>query len=184
VIGKKGRDLLIRRNLPVIAEFSNLPSPAKFMDVVAVGRLLVDDYLTEEFDQVYLSFTEFISMSSQVLKFRKLLPLELDVDEGLVSRTNSQSVHKYDSPFTYEPDQYDVLNQIIPRFTAIQVFQAILSAQASEHASRMLAMRNATDNANELVGMLQLDYNKMRQQAITNDMLDIVSGANALVEIG
>ena len=89
------------------------------------------------------------------------------------------------SVFTYEPDQKQILDEIIPRFTAMQIYQAVLSSQASEHAARMLAMANATDNANELVGVLQLEYNKVRQQTITNDMLDIVGGAAAqAVEIG
>ena len=87
---------------------------------------------------------------------------------------------KTTSVFTYEPDESGILDEIIPRFTALQVYRSILSAQASEHAARMVAMRNATDNAKELVGALQLAYNKVRQQAITNDILDIVGGAEAL----
>ncbi len=82
--------------------------------------------------------------------------------------------------YEYEPDQRELLDQIIPRFTALQVYQAILESQASEHAARMIAMRNATDNAKELVSALQLVYNKVRQQTITNDILDIVGGAEAL----
>ena len=82
--------------------------------------------------------------------------------------------------YEYEPDQKEILDEIIPRFTALQVYQAVLESQASEHAARMIAMRNATDNAKELVGALQLAYNKVRQQGITNDILDIVGGAEAL----
>ena len=81
--------------------------------------------------------------------------------------------------FSYEPDGAEILNQIVPRFTAIQIYQSILSSQASEHAARMVSMRNATDNALELIGFLQLQYNKARQQSITSDMLDIVGGAEA-----
>ncbi len=82
--------------------------------------------------------------------------------------------------YEFEPDQKEILDEMIPRFTALQIYQAILESQASEHAARMVAMRNATDNAKELVGALQLAYNKVRQQAITNDILDIVGGAEAL----
>jgi F-type H+-transporting ATPase subunit gamma len=91
--------------------------------------------------------------------------------------------HKSAGPtaaYEYEPDMRVILDEIIPRFTALQVYQAVLESQASEHAARMVAMRNATDNAKELVGALQLAYNKVRQQGITNDILDIVGGAEAL----
>ena len=82
--------------------------------------------------------------------------------------------------YEFEPDQKEILDEMIPRFTALQIYQAVLESQASEHAARMVAMRNATDNAKELVGALQLAYNKVRQQGITNDILDIVGGAEAL----
>ncbi len=84
--------------------------------------------------------------------------------------------------YIYEPDESEILDEIIPRFTALQVYQAILESQACEHAARMVAMRNATDNALELVEQLQLVYNKVRQQTITNDILDIAGGAEALAQ--
>ena len=84
--------------------------------------------------------------------------------------------------YEYEPDMREILDEIIPRFTALQVYQAILESQASEHAARMVAMHNATDNARELAGAYELQYNKMRQQTITNDILDIVGGAEALAK--
>ena len=93
------------------------------------------------------------------------------------------ATHPTHSVFTYEPDQKEILDQIVPRFTAVQIYRCILSAAASEHAARMMAMRNATDNAQELMGLLQLDYNKARQQTITNEMLDITTGAEALTKI-
>jgi F-type H+-transporting ATPase subunit gamma len=86
--------------------------------------------------------------------------------------------------YLYEPAEAEILDQIIPRFTALQVYQSILESLASEHAARMVAMRNATDNANELVGELQLQYNQLRQQSITNDILDIAGGAEALAQQG
>ncbi len=82
--------------------------------------------------------------------------------------------------YIYEPAQEQILDEIVPRFTALQVYQAVLESLASEHASRMVAMQNATDNAAELAGLLQLEYNKARQLAITSDILDIVGGAEAL----
>ena len=177
-VGRKGRDLLIRRRKNVIAEFSNLPAAPTFTDVSAIGRLAVEEFKNREADEVYLVYTDFINMGRQIATVKKLLPLELG-GEGRVEDFD----HNHNGPaaaYEYEPDMRVILDEIIPRFTALQVYQAILESQASEHAARMVAMRNATDNAKELVGALQLAYNKVRQQAITNDILDIVGGAEAL----
>lgn len=180
VVGRKGRDLLWRRKLNILAEFSNLPSPPSFLDVASIGSLVVNDFASGEFDRVYLAYTEFISMLSQRPVFRLILPLEVQYAPDTVKAYNVTHTRS-NAVFTYEPDQMEILNQIVPRFTALQIYQAILSSQASEHAARMVAMRNATDNALELMAELQLEYNKMRQQMITNDMLDIAGGAEALV---
>ena len=110
---------------------------------------------------------------------QKLLPLELEAEHEHVVIDQSR---KSSAAYIYEPAEREILDEIIPRFTALQVYQAILESLASEHAARMIAMRNATDNAHELVGALQLAYNKVRQQAITNDILDIVGGAEALAQ--
>ncbi|WKZ35454.1 MAG: ATP synthase F1 subunit gamma [Anaerolineales bacterium] len=178
-VGRKGRDLLIRRRKRVIADFSNLPPAPTFVDVSAIGRLAVDEFLKGNVDEVYLVYTDFINMGRQVATVKKLLPLELG-GEGRVEEYEHKSANGPAAAYEYEPDQREILDEIIPRFTALQVYQAILESQASEHAARMIAMRNATDNAKELVGALQLAYNKVRQQAITNDILDIVGGAEAL----
>lgn len=179
-VGRKGRDLLFRRRKDVIADFSNLPAAPSFADVSAIGRMAVDEYNNGSVDEVFLVYTDFINMGRQVATVKKLLPLELE-EEGRVQDFEHQpSSSGPTAAYEYEPDQRELLDQIIPRFTALQVYQAILESQASEHAARMIAMRNATDNAKELVSALQLVYNKVRQQTITNDILDIVGGAEAL----
>ncbi len=178
-VGRKGRDLLFRRRKQVLADFSNLPAAPSFADVSAIGRLAVDSFLNGEVDEVWLVYTNFHTMSRQTVEMQKLLPLEL---EGKHEHVMVDQSRKTSAAYIYEPDERDILDQIIPRFTALQVYQAILESQASEHAARMVAMRNATDNAHELVGALQLAYNKVRQQAITNDILDIVGGAEALAQ--
>jgi F-type H+-transporting ATPase subunit gamma len=177
-VGRKGRDLMMRRGKKVIADFSALPAAPTFMDVSAIGRMAVEEFNKHAVDEVYLVYTDFISMSRQTATVKKLLPLELE-GEGLVHDFASKSAGPA-AAYEYEPDMRDILDEIIPRFTALQVYQAVLESQASEHAARMIAMRNATDNAKELVGALQLAYNKVRQQGITNDILDIVGGAEAL----
>ncbi|KAF0111414.1 MAG: F-type H+-transporting ATPase subunit gamma [Chloroflexi bacterium] len=179
-VGKKGRDLLLRKKANVIAEFSELKNPANFIEISPINRLVIDDFLNEGHDQLYLSYTNFHTMTKQETMVRKILPLEVDF-----SGKGFNATHKNGSSvFTYEPDQKELLDEIIPRFTAMQIYQSVLSSQASEHAARMIAMSNATENANELVGLLQLEYNKARQQSITNDMLDIVGGAAAQTQSG
>jgi F-type H+-transporting ATPase subunit gamma len=179
-VGRKGRDLLIRRRKNVIADFSNLPAAPSFMDVSAIGRLAVDKFVKGEADEVYLVYTDFINMARQVATMKKLLPLEVSGGEGRVVNYEQRSGPA--AAYEYEPDQREILDVIIPKFTALQVYQAILESQASEHAARMVAMGNATENAKELVGALQLEYNKVRQQVITSDILDIVGGAEALAK--
>jgi len=177
-VGRKGRDLLLRMRKSVLADFSNLASAPKFSAISSIGRLVVDDFIQGETDEVFLVYTDFVSMARQVTKVKKLLPLEIGSGEGRVQ----DYAPDYAGPaaaYEFEPDQKEILDEMIPRFTALQVYQAVLESQASEHAARMIAMRNATDNAKELVTALQLAYNKVRQQAITNDILDIVGGAEA-----
>lgn len=172
-VGKKGRDLLLRRKIRVIADFSDLNDPIRFMDISPISHLVVDDFLSGAYDQVYISFTRFISMTKQHTEIRKLLPLEVETDKEI----NEKRTASVSSVFIYEPEQHEILDEIIPRFTGMQIFQAVLSSQASEHAARTLAMANATDNANALVNVLTLEYNKVRQQTITSEMLDIIGGA-------
>jgi len=179
-VGRKGRDLLLRMHKPVLADFSNLPASPKFGTISAIGRLAVDEFAKGEADEVYLIYTDFVSMARQVATVKKLLPLAVE-DKEMVENFGDTHTGSH-SAYEYEPDQQGILDELIPRFTALQVYQAVLESQASEHAARMIAMRNATDNAKELVTALQLAYNKVRQQGITNDILDIVGGANALAE--
>jgi F-type H+-transporting ATPase subunit gamma len=110
---------------------------------------------------------------------KKLLPLEVG-EEGKGRVQDYATVQSGPSAaYIYEPGQLEILDEIIPRFSALQVYQAILESLASEHAARMVAMKNATDNATDLAAALQLDYNKARQQSITSEMLDIAGGAEA-----
>ena len=183
-VGKKGQEMLSRRKKDILAEFSHLPVPASFMDVSAIGRLVVDEYLKDNFDRVYISYTKFESMIRQVPVIRKLLPLDVEYKEENGDGESVRSTHHSNQVFIYEPGQVELLEEIVPRFTALQIYQSILSSQASEQAARMVAMRNATDNAQELISVLQLEYNKVRQQVITGEMLDIVGGVEAMAVSG
>jgi F-type H+-transporting ATPase subunit gamma len=177
-VGRKGRDMLIRRRKNVIAEFSHLPAAPTFADVSAIGHLAVDEFLNEKADRVYLVYTDFINMVRQVPTIKQLLPLEIGAGEGRVEVFDQ--IRKASAAYIYEPTEEEILDEIVPRFTALQVYQAIMESLASEHAARMIAMKNATDSATDLASDLQLEYNKARQQGITGEILDIVGGVEAL----
>jgi F-type H+-transporting ATPase subunit gamma len=175
--------MLFRRRKNILAEFSKLPSEPAVADVSAIGRLVMDEYLSGKADQVILVYTDFINLLRQIPRHKQLLPLSFDELPLGSDRVDVKPRHPEQGPepaYIYEPGQQELISSIVPRLTELQIFQAITESLASEHAARMVAMRNATDNAMELSGALRLEYNKARQQAITSDMLDIAGGAEAL----
>jgi len=178
-VGKRGRDLLLRRGKEIMAEFSNLPTEPSYNDISPVGRIAVDTFLRDEVEEVYLIYTQFVNRMNHQPVVKKLLPLETDQDERVKTFNETEPLT---GGYIFEPDQKSILEEIIPRFTILQVFHAVIESLASEHSARMVAMKNATDNATALADALQLEYNKARQQAITNEMLDIVGGAEAISE--
>jgi F-type H+-transporting ATPase subunit gamma len=179
VVGRKGRDMMARRGRTIIAEFSNLPAAPSYADVSAIGRLAVQEYLEGNADQVFIIYSDFVNLLRQIPTKKLLLPLQLE--QEAVAADEMQYERSGPEPtYIYEPSEEQLIDRIIPRLTALQVYQAVLEGLASEHAARMVAMRNATENANDLVSALRLTYNKARQAAITREMLDIVGGANAL----
>lgn len=178
-VGRQGREMLMRRGRSVVSDYADISDVSTYAELSAVGRSVVGDFLSGKYDQIYVAYTQFHNMLRQVPVVEKLLPLDIEITQ---QTHGGSSTHPSHAVFIYEPDQDNLLDEIIPRFTALQVYQAVLASQASEHAARMMAMRNASDSAQELVGILELEYNKARQQAITNEMLDIAGGANALAE--
>lgn len=189
-VGRKGRDLLLRRRQTLVGEFINLPGNPTFADVSSIGELVVEDFLAGKTDKVYLAYTDYVNTLRQEPKVRQLLPLEPERrhHEGGLGEHLDHPERRHDAStgpapaYIYEPSQTSLLDVIVPRFTALQVYQAILEAMASEHSARMVAMRNATDSAKDLLGALQLQYNKARQLSITSDLLDIVGGVEALAK--
>jgi F-type H+-transporting ATPase subunit gamma len=179
VVGRKGRDMLARRGHDIIAEFSDLPAAPTFSDVSAIGRLAVQEYLQDHVDQVFLVYTDYVNLLKQIPEVKLLLPLEVE-DRGESVEPWEQQKSTVEPTYIYEPSEERLIEQIVPRLTELQVYQAIQESLASEHAARMVAMRSATENANELVTALRLAYNKARQKTITREILDIVGGAEAL----
>lgn len=182
-VGRKGRDLLIRRGFNVIATFDNMPDPPSILDVTPIAQIVTDEYLSGNVDEVFIAYTDFINLVTREPIVKQLLPLKpLDFEGIAVSEfvADVDLTGVSDRAYTYEPDPASLLDSIVPRFTQLQVYQSVLEALASEHSARMVAMNNATDNAAELIEILTLERNKARQANITNEILDIVGGAEAL----
>jgi F-type H+-transporting ATPase subunit gamma len=181
-IGRKGRDMLLRRGASIVAEFSDLPAVPSILDITAITRIAMDDFLTGTLDEVYIAFTKFVNMLRQDPVVTRLLPLTPSIATQETASGQNRQVSEPSAVFSYEPGPEAILNEILPRFTELQLFQALLESLASEHSARMVAMQNATENANGLVDDLTLVYNKARQLAITSEILDIVGGAEALAQ--
>jgi F-type H+-transporting ATPase subunit gamma len=182
-VGRKGRDTLIRMREQVVAEFTGLPTWLTIRDVRPIARVLMDDFLSGNAGQVYIAYTDFINMLTQRPRIQRLLPLipGESLDLGGQEYVQSQPGPTARVPdYIYEPGAAAILDQIVPSFTEVVIYQSILESIASEHSARMVAMRNASDNAQVLLDDLQLTYNKARQSSITGEMLDIVGGVEAL----
>lgn len=182
-VGRKGRDFMARFGRKVTAEFTDLPPQPTSLDISPIARIAIDGFLSEEFDEVYLAYTDFINTLTQEPTLRLLLPIRPGaIESKVMSEYLGQETTMATAEYLYEPDPTTLLDTILPRFTELQIYQAYLEARASEESARMVAMRNATENANELIGDLTLVYNKARQDAITKELLDIAGGAEALAQ--
>jgi F-type H+-transporting ATPase subunit gamma len=174
-IGKKGRDFIYRRGGKIVADFSGMPARPTLLDTTPATRTAIDDFLSGESDEVYLCYTEFITSTRQKPVLKRLLPLAA---EELTLNVNQGNAVK--PAYEFEPGPAEILNTLLPRLTEMQVYQAVLESIAGFYSAQRVAMRNATDNAGELITGLTLSYNKARQQGITNELLDIAGGAEAL----
>lgn len=169
-VGRKSRDFFRKRG-PVDAEFVALGDNISYADAREVAQYVINAYENEEMDEVYLIYAKFINVLRQVPTVTKLLPLDPPKSEG-------EEMGMVD--YIYEPSAEDILVSLLPRYVGSQIYNAMLEGKASEHGARMTAMGNATSNAGEMITNLTLEMNKLRQAAITDEILDIVGGAEAL----
>jgi F-type H+-transporting ATPase subunit gamma len=169
VAGRKGRDFMLRYGQDVKAVFTDLGDRPNLADTTAISRLVMEAYTGGEVDEVYLAYTRFVSTMTQQPVVERWLPV-----------TPAQLAAAERVGYIYEPDSLTVLEALLPRFVEMQVYHALLESIASEQSARMVAMRNATDNAKSLVEDLSLVMNKLRQDSITNELLDLVGGQVAL----
>ncbi len=173
-VGRKGRDFFVRARARVAAEFTDLGDYPALPQTNAIARLMMDDYLGGTVDQVFISFAEFVSTVNQRPVVRRLLPVERPTaaDEAEAEALRQE--------YIFEPTPALVFERLLPRYVEMQVHAAILESAASEQSARMVAMKNATDNASDIERELTLTYNKARQEQVTSELLDIVGGAEAV----
>ena len=168
-VGRKGRDAMRRSRVPLEAHFEGFGDKPAFADILPLARLITDDYLAGTYNKVDIIYSKFVSTLTQRASIDELLPVAPSEDtEGIPG-----------NQFIFEPDPATVLERLLPRYVATRLFQAVLESKASEESSRMVAMKNATENAEELIEDLTLAYNKVRQSNITREMIEIASGAQA-----
>ncbi len=167
VIGRKGRDFFKRRNIELADVITGLSDSPKFSDIKEIAAKAVQGFETGTFDELYLAYNEFQNAMTQIPTLKQLLPLEQLETSG----------DKAD--YEYEPSSEEVLNVLLPKYAETLVFSAVLEGKASEFGARMTAMGNATKNATKMISALTLTYNRARQAAITQEIAEIVGGANA-----
>lgn len=168
VIGRKGRDYLRRRGIALVEEVTGLSDSPQFADIKTIANMAVGKYEEGAYDELYLYYNEFVNALTQVPTEKKLLPLD-QLEAG----------EKSSASYEYEPSAEEVLNVLLPRYAETLVYSALLDAKASEFGARMTAMGSATKNAQKMIGSLTLTYNRARQAAITQEISEIVAGANA-----
>lgn len=178
--GRKASQFVVRTKRQLAAEFTYKDNPL-FSEARAISRFAQDLFLKGEVDQVDILYTNFISTLNQKPEVRPFLPVgEITaVSAGVEGEGGGEKLLKGATEFLFEPSAASVLGSLLPHYLNFQVYQILLEAKASEHSSRMVAMKNATDNARQLIKDLTLEYNKLRQANITNELLEITSAAMA-----
>lgn len=170
-IGNKGKEHFMKRGYDIIGEYMLPPESISFIETQQISKPIIDMYNSEEIDEVVMIYTSFINSLEQSVKSVRLLPFEIDKDP---------SSPKLEKLVEYEPSVEEVFNYLVPKYVEIMVYGAIVESATCEHAARRMAMESATDNAREMIQELNLFYNRTRQAVITNEISEIVGGANAL----
>ena len=197
-IGKKGIGVNRYYGYDIVAQFPKEDIITEIKEVYDISKMIIDDYVSGKYDKVMVAYTDFVNAATQEPRVKQLLPVDIDSEDeylgvvGVDSRvgTTKEMIEeksekhltdeKYALDYTFEPSPMEVLDEMIPRLIEVQLFQALLESNASEHSARMAAMHQATDAATDMISELTLTYNKARQEKITNEIAEISAGANAL----
>lgn len=170
-IGFKGKEYFMKRGYDIKSEYMLPPESISFIETQEISKPIIDMYNSEEIDEVVMIHTTFVNSMEQAVKSVRLLPFGIEKDPDLP---------KLKKQVDYEPSVDEVFDYLVPKYVEIMVYDAIVESATCEHAARRMAMESATDNAREMIEELNLFYNRTRQAAITNEISEIVGGANAL----
>ena len=186
-VGKKGAEFAKKSGHNLISSFTDMSDTPSMEDALLISKIILDEYCNKKYDKVVVAYTDFKSTINQVPKLRQVLPisehdLEKMIEDLGEDEKDSVGVEKNEktADYLFEPNKTEVLKIILPRLVETQIYQALLESSASEHSSRMMAMRNASDAADDMVKELNLNFNKARQAAITQEIAEIAGGAAAL----
>ncbi|MBP3543129.1 MAG: ATP synthase F1 subunit gamma [Lachnospiraceae bacterium] len=170
-IGRKGKEILTRRGYEILADYSDVINEPMYQDARDIGKKVLDAFTAGEVGEIYLAYTSFKNTVSHEPKLIKLLPIEIEAAEGAAERQ---------IPMNYEPEEEEVLDVIIPKYVCSLIYGGLVESVASENGARMQAMDSATSNAEEMIADLSLKYNRARQGSITQELTEIIAGANAI----
>lgn len=197
-LGGRGRDVIRGLGYNIAADFPKEDITLRVADVSAVGTLLMKEFIEKKYDKVFVAFMDFVSTLKQTPRVKQLLPIEINPEEeflGVVGKSSGIETKKefikekeekylkkedFQFEYVFEPTPDEVLKEMLPRLIEMQIYQAVLESEASEHSARMMSMKSATDAAEDMIGSLKLTYNQARQSAITQEIAEISSGAAAL----
>lgn len=189
-VGRKSASFAKKHGYDLVAVFDHLADKPSLESILSMSKMIIDAYTAATYDKVVIAYTDYQSSIFQEPKFRQLLPLSSHDIEKMITgigrpaeRPVTTTAHDVQIPielYTFEPGLETILSYVLPRLVETQLFQAVLESAASEHSARMLAMRNATDAASEMIDELNISYNKVRQAAITQEIAEIAGGAAAL----
>lgn len=184
LLGKKGRLAASRYQQNVTAEFIKPDVTSRVEEILPLAKMLLNDYIAGKYDLVAVAYTDYVSSLKQVARVKQLLPIERERDEflGAIAEEKNRVLKKesVDTEYLFEPGKLEVLDEILPRLIETQIYQAVLESDASEHSARMLAMRNASDAASDLIFDLTLSYNQARQAGITQEIAEISTAKVAM----
>jgi F-type H+-transporting ATPase subunit gamma len=173
-VGRKGQDFLVRRGRKLAGTFIGITDRVQYDDVIPIARLVMDSFLGGTIDRAMLVYPRFVSTLTQRPEVVQLLPI------APPQQASDAEAQPRRLDYIFEPDPLSILEQLLPRYVEVQIYQALLETAASFFSAQMVAMRNATENANELVDSLSLTYNKVRQANITREVTEIASAAEAM----
>lgn len=187
-VGRKGRDGLLRKGYEITADYSEVINEPLFSDAAQITKELLKLFAEDEIGEIYLAYTSFKNTVSQIPTFMKLLPVDLKTGDHAAKGSGADAARQEEGGsagqdlllMNYEPDETEVLDEIIPKYISSLIYGAFLEAVASENGARMTAMDSATNNAEEMIGKLSLQYNRARQGSITQELTEIIAGANAI----